>query len=152
MGSDSDPDEITVASLATMSSPPPQPVAENLHPDSPHQDAEVEAGPEPAVKKAKKERRLQPNDYRPPAGNETELKSDLLEFGFGAKTVKSLMAKRELITDSTMQRPHGQTRENRENERKGVVAGSAKAKKERGVRKSGQEKYEGLVLSEGSSE
>lgn len=65
-----------------------------------------------------------PQDYIPPSGNDDELENDLSDFGFRAEKVNELMSKREFYFDATMQRPQGQTREDRENERKGLNVGS----------------------------
>ena len=99
-------------------------------------------------------------NYVPPTGNNEELKDDLSDFGFGAQKVNRLMKTREYHFDDTMQRPQHQTREDRENKRKGVAVartgrsqvGSTKVvEPERAAKrvKIKGEKAEGLVI-EGS--
>lgn len=68
-----------------------------------------------------------PHQYAPPAANTDSLQDDLEDFGFDPRRVKDLMSKRESFFDATMQRPHFQTREDRENERKRLLNGSVRA-------------------------
>lgn len=57
-------------------------------------------------------------DYTPPGARGEELEDDLGDFGFDQGQIKDLVRKREFYFDATMQRPHYQTRKDRENERK----------------------------------
>ena len=70
-----------------------------------------------------------PEGYAPPSGNDGELKDDLSDFGFAAKQVKGLMSTREFYFDATMQRPQYQTREDRENERRGLAMDKGRSRR-----------------------
>ncbi|RMY52850.1 hypothetical protein D0865_05574, partial [Hortaea werneckii] len=85
-------------------SPPP---AMDLIIDAPQDEQLPELGAgEPATKNQTKVK-LPKGPYRPPTGldNTKYLKSDLRAFGFDAKEVKQLIAKREPIVDGQGQRP-----------------------------------------------
>lgn len=79
-----------------------------------------------------------PRTYAPPGANTAELEDDLSDFGFDQRQVKDLMRKREFQFDATMQRPHFQTREDRENERKRLLHGSAGRKAQNGWKEAGR--------------
>ena len=111
-----DEDEIIVTSPATItrSSPPSDNSAQQN--EELNGEAEQTTKPTRPIKSAK--------DYIPPTANNDELEDDLEDFGFDQSQVKSLMSKRESHFDATMQRPHFQTREDRENERRRLLNGS----------------------------
>lgn len=111
-----DEDEIVVTSPAAInrSSPPSDNSAQQN--GEPNGEPEHGAKPTRPIKFAK--------DYTPPTANNDELEDDLEHFGFDQSQLKNLMSKRESHFDATMQRPHFQTREDRENERRRVLNGS----------------------------
>ncbi|KAI7217547.1 hypothetical protein KC333_g4156 [Hortaea werneckii] len=85
-------------------SPPP---AMDLIIDAPQDEQLPELGAGQPATKAQARVKLPKGPYRPPTGldNTKHLKSDLRAFGFDAKEVKQLIAKREPIVDGQGQRP-----------------------------------------------
>ncbi|KAI7167726.1 hypothetical protein KC316_g11854 [Hortaea werneckii] len=85
-------------------SPPP---AMDLAIDPPQGEQPPELGAGQPATKTQGKVKLPKGPYRPPTGldNTKNLKSDLRAFGFDAKEVKQLIAKREPIVDGQGQRP-----------------------------------------------
>ncbi|RMZ15599.1 hypothetical protein D0860_01498, partial [Hortaea werneckii] len=85
-------------------SPPP---AMTSTPDAPQGEQPPEVGAKQPATKPQAKVKLPKGPYRPPTGldNTKYLKSDLKAFGFDAKEVKQLVAKKEPIVDAQGQRP-----------------------------------------------
>ena len=130
-----DEDEIIVTSPTTIiRSSPPVENSVQQH-EEPNGQPERGAKPTRPIKLAK--------NYNPHTANNDELEDDLEDFGFDQGQVKNLLTKRESRFDATMQRPHLQTREDRENERRRLLGGSGskrlnELKPTSGVRREGQ--------------
>ncbi|GAB1740212.1 hypothetical protein NU219Hw_g5328t1 [Hortaea werneckii] len=96
--------EATQPTISPPLSPPPaiDPII-----DAPQAEQPSELGAGQAATKTQAKVKLPKGPYRPPTGldNTKHLKSDLRAFGFDAKEVKRLIAKREPIVDGQGQRP-----------------------------------------------
>lgn len=85
-------------------SPPP---AMNSTLDAPQGEQPPEVGAKQPATRPQAKVKLPKGPYRPPTGldNTKYLKSDLKAFGFDAKEVKQLVAKKEPVVDAQGQRP-----------------------------------------------